>query len=138
MAEVGEQRSGESEPAGERELTLIERIRERRAQHKERSRIVRGLYLVAGFTVLLAGIVMTGPVPGPGIVVIPIGLGMLALEFVWAERLLEKAIDHADAAKRRASETTTTQKILSGLAIAFGIAAFVTAAAMWDIPLLPV
>ena len=138
MAEVGEERHSQSEPAEERELTLIERIRDRRAQHKERSKIIRGLYLVAGFTVLLTGIVMTGPVPGPGIVVIPIGLGMLALEFVWAERLLETAIDRADAAKRRASETTTTQRILSGLAIACGIGAFVALAIMYDIPLLPV
>ena len=117
---------------------LVERIREQRAQHKERSKIVRGLYLTAGFTVLLAGIVMTGPVPGPGILVIPIGLAMLALEFVWAERLLEKAVERSDAARQKAADATRTQRILSGLAIACGIAAFVVAAILWDIPLLPV
>ena len=129
---------GGQEQSGERGQGLIERIREQRERHKGRSKVIRGLYLVAGFTVLLAGIVMTGPVPGPGILVIPIGLAMLALEFVWAEHLLEKAMDRAEAAKRKAADTTRVQRILSGLAIACGIGAFVAAAVMWDIPLLPV
>ena len=42
---------------------------------------------VAGGTVLLIGIVMIF-LPGPSIVVIPIGLAILALEFPWAKRLL--------------------------------------------------
>ena len=46
-----------------------------------------------GFFIVLAGIVMSGPgVPGPGILVILIGLSFLALEFDWAERWLERAI----------------------------------------------
>ena len=53
------------ESRGDEVPSVIERVREQRRLHKERSRIFRGLYLVAGFTVLLAGIVMTGPVPGP-------------------------------------------------------------------------
>ena len=44
---------------------------------------------VVGFTVLLIGIAMI-VLPGPAIVVIPIGLGILATEFVWARRLLRK------------------------------------------------
>ena len=44
---------------------------------------------VVGFTVLLIGVVMFFT-PGPAIVVIPIGLGILATEFLWARRLLKK------------------------------------------------
>ncbi len=44
---------------------------------------------IIGFTVLLIGIAMI-ILPGPAIVVIPIGLGILASEFVWARRLLRK------------------------------------------------
>ena len=44
---------------------------------------------VIGFTVLLIGIVMI-VLPGPAIVVIPIGLAILATEFVWAKVLLDK------------------------------------------------
>ena len=38
----------------------------------------------------------------------------------------------------RAENTSTTQRVLAGLATAVAIAAFVVAAIRWDIPLLPV
>jgi hypothetical protein len=37
--------------------------------------------------------------PGPGIVVILLGLAILATEYVWAERLLRKARDKFEVAK---------------------------------------
>ncbi|RLA09079.1 MAG: hypothetical protein DRQ51_00400 [Gammaproteobacteria bacterium] len=57
------------------------------------------IILIVGSTITLIGIVML-VTPGPAIVVIPIGLGILAIEFVWARNLLkkfkEKAIDARD------------------------------------------
>jgi uncharacterized protein (TIGR02611 family) len=50
----------------------------------------RAAVAVIGFTVLLIGVAMV-VLPGPAIVVIPLGLGILATEFVWARRLLKKA-----------------------------------------------
>ena len=51
---------------------------------------VRRVFLIiAGFTLLLVGIVML-VTPGPGMVVILLGLGLLAAEFVWARRLIER------------------------------------------------
>ena len=47
----------------------------------------RLIKIVVGFTVLLAGAVML-VTPGPGWVVIALGLAILAAEFVWARRLL--------------------------------------------------
>jgi tellurite resistance protein TerC len=47
----------------------------------------RLVILVLGTTVLLIGVVMI-VLPGPAIVVIPLGLGILAVEFVWARRWL--------------------------------------------------
>jgi uncharacterized protein (TIGR02611 family) len=44
---------------------------------------------VVGFTLLLAGIVML-VTPGPGWLVILLGLSALAAEFVWARRLLDR------------------------------------------------
>jgi hypothetical protein len=32
--------------------------------------------------------------PGPAVVVIPIGLGILATEFIWAKRLLHRVKQH--------------------------------------------
>lgn len=46
--------------------------------------------VVTGFTILLAGIAMI-VLPGPAIIVIPAGLGILATEFIWARRLLKMA-----------------------------------------------
>lgn len=43
---------------------------------------------VTGFTVLVVGIAMI-VLPGPAIIVIPVGLGILATEFIWARRLLQ-------------------------------------------------
>jgi uncharacterized protein (TIGR02611 family) len=44
---------------------------------------------IAGFGVLLLGLVLVFvPVPGTSIVVIPLGLAILAKEFVWAKRTL--------------------------------------------------
>ena len=45
--------------------------------------------IVAGFTLLAAGAVML-VTPGPGWLAIFLGLGLLAAEFVWARRLMER------------------------------------------------
>jgi multidrug efflux pump subunit AcrB len=42
-----------------------------------------------GFTVLLIGVALL-VLPGPAVVVVPIGLAILATEFVWAGRLLNR------------------------------------------------
>ena len=50
----------------------------------------RVIIFVLGMSVLLVGIIMTVPfVPGPGIIVIPLALAILATEFVWARRILD-------------------------------------------------
>jgi uncharacterized protein (TIGR02611 family) len=53
----------------------------------------RLIITVIGFTVVAMGIAMM-VLPGPAIVVIPIGLGVLATEYVWARRLLKHAKSH--------------------------------------------
>jgi len=45
---------------------------------------------VIGATVLLGGLALL-VLPGPAFVVIPIGLGILAIEFEWARRWLRRA-----------------------------------------------
>ena len=49
----------------------------------------RMLKVVFGFTLLLIGILML-ITPGPGWLVIALALGVLAAEFVWARRLLDR------------------------------------------------
>jgi len=60
----------------------------------------RAIKIVVGFTVLLAGLAMT-VLPGPAIVVIPAGLAILATEFLWARRLLERIKQGASNAFNR-------------------------------------
>jgi uncharacterized protein (TIGR02611 family) len=50
----------------------------------------RVIVAVIGGTVLAFGMAMI-VLPGPAIIVIPLGLGILATEFVWARTLLHKA-----------------------------------------------
>ena len=45
--------------------------------------------ILAGFTLLALGVVMI-VTPGPGWLVIFLGLTLLAAEFVWARRLMER------------------------------------------------
>jgi hypothetical protein len=56
---------------------------------------------VVGLTVLLVGVALL-VLPGPAFVVIPIGLGILAIEFEWARRLLRRARRLYEAAAPRA------------------------------------
>ncbi len=116
--------------------SLVERLRAQRERHLERSRIVRFGFVIAGFTVLLAGIAML-LLPGPAFVVIPIGLAILSLEFAWAGRLLEKALEQAEKAQQSAKETTRAQRIAVGIAIALAIAAAIVASILWEIPVVP-
>lgn len=52
-------------------------------------RIRRIVIAIVGTTVVLIGIALL-VLPGPAFLVIPLGLGILATEFVWARRLLQK------------------------------------------------
>ena len=115
---------------------LIEKLEARRATHRERGRLFRIGFGIVGMLVLLGGLIML-VTPGPAFVLIPIGLAMLSLEFVWAERLLEKSLEQAQIAQEKAAQTTRTQRILVAIATVLAIAAAVLAVLWWDIPLLP-
>lgn len=58
----------------------------------------RLIVAVVGFTVLLAGVAML-VLPGPAFIVIPLGLAILATEFVWARNLLKKVKEKIRATK---------------------------------------
>jgi tellurite resistance protein TerC len=59
----------------------------------------RAIILVVGLTLLLAGVVML-VTPGPGWLLIFAGLSVLAIEFVWARRLLKKMKEKGGEVKR--------------------------------------
>ncbi len=118
---------------------LIRKLRERKVRHKQRHIVHRAGVVLLGCLLVLAGIVMSGPgVPGPGIATILVGLGLLALEFERAERLLERAVVWGERAAQRAERTSPRQRVAAGIAGALALGAFAAAAILWDIPLMPV
>ena len=89
---------------------LIERLELRRAVHRERHPLFRIAFGIGGVIVTLAGVIML-VTPGPAFVLIPIGLAMLSMEFVWAERLLVMSLEQAAVAQDMAAHTTRTQRL---------------------------
>lgn len=69
--------------------------------------LVRRLIVgVIGGTVLLIGIALM-VLPGPAFVVIPLGLAILATEFVWARRWLQKARSLVTVGKKPARQPSS-------------------------------
>lgn len=82
----------------------------------ERRRRMKGLYsvlerlpfrtatrivvLILGISVILVGVPLL-VLPGPGLVTIVIGIGILATQFLWARRLLRKLRQKVDEAGTR-------------------------------------
>jgi uncharacterized protein (TIGR02611 family) len=56
--------------------------------------IKKFIIFVIGITVILIGVVMI-VLPGPAIIIIPAGLAILATEFLWARKLLNKMKEQA-------------------------------------------
>ncbi len=75
---------------------------------------------VAGFAVLIAGGVMM-VTPGPGVLVIVLGLAILATEWAWAERMLDKAKESGKVVLDQAT-ASPTRIVLSVLLTLGGIA----------------
>jgi uncharacterized protein (TIGR02611 family) len=53
---------------------------------------------VIGFTILIIGLMLL-VLPGPAFIVIPIGLAILATEFLWARKILDKVKEKIKAGK---------------------------------------
>jgi uncharacterized protein (TIGR02611 family) len=114
----------------------LERLRAQRARHLDRSRFYRVPFALAGFTVVLVGLAML-VLPGPGLLVIAIGLGMLALEFAWAERVLERTLDRMSATSSRVRRLGRLEKTVSLAASLATVGALLAAALYFDVPFLP-
>ncbi|MDP1819258.1 MAG: PGPGW domain-containing protein [Acidimicrobiales bacterium] len=64
----------------------------------------RIVVLVIGLALVVGGIVLL-VLPGPGLLLIIAGLAVLASEFAWAERLLDRAKEQANKAKDKAQKS---------------------------------
>jgi uncharacterized protein (TIGR02611 family) len=82
-------------PGGGRYTAPAEPARDRREAHSAGllvngfRHVKRVVVMIVGGLVLLAGVIML-VTPGPGLVGIALGLGILSTEFAWARRLLHR------------------------------------------------
>jgi CHASE2 domain-containing sensor protein len=81
------------------EHRIILGLRVRRERHTQRHLALRAAVILGAFALLLIGALLL-VLPGPGIPLIGAALAALALEFVWAERLLAYTLRKAERAKR--------------------------------------
>ena len=101
-------------------------LRDRRERHQRRPLLVRIGVAVGGFAALAAGVLLL-VLPGPGIPLVAVGLGLLALEFRWAESALRRT--------RRVVPKTRNRR-LAGLAGMVAAATLATVGlAVWGFPL---
>lgn len=79
----------------------------RRLAHLTYRAARRIVVAVVGVTVVLIGVIML-LTPGPGLVVIPLGLAILSLEFAWAKlwlkRVRERISEHSSGRRARRAE----------------------------------
>jgi uncharacterized protein (TIGR02611 family) len=120
------------------EKSRIERLRERKERHKQRGKIYRALWVLLGGLVILAGLALSLPgVPGPGLVLVAVGLAMLALEFDRAERLLEKVLLRLERFSERAQRASRRHKVVAAALVGGAVAVAIAAVVIWGIPFVP-
>ena len=122
--------------AGSRRERTMARVRERKEAHKRRGRIYRITFAVLGTALILLGLVLV-PLPGPGWLIVAIGVGMLALEFDRAERLLERILQKLETVADAATDAPLWQKVLGASLTGLMTAGCIAAVLLWDVPYLP-
>lgn len=91
---------------------------------------------VAGFALVALGLVLV-PLPGPGWLIVALGLGLLALEFDRAERLLITILDRLERIAEGAAASGRVARAVMVAATVAGLAATVAVVVLWDVPYLP-
>ena len=118
-----------------RERTMA-RVRERKEAHKLRGRAYRITFAVVGTALILLGLVLV-PLPGPGWLIVAIGVGMLALEFDRAERMLERILEKLESVADVATDAPLWQKVLGVSLTVLATAGSIAALLLWDVPYFP-
>jgi len=98
----------------------IRKLYRRRQAYQRRGIVYRTVWVAAGFTAVIAGLLML-IFPGPAFIVIPLGLAMLSFQFAWAQRVLDVGVTRGMELSRRVEQVDRRQKLYG--AIAVGLAA---------------
>ncbi|MGH3105513.1 MAG: PGPGW domain-containing protein [Gaiellaceae bacterium] len=116
----------------------MERVRERKERHKQRGKLYRAAFVIVGALLILAGVALSLPgVPGPGLIVIAVGLGILALEFDRAERLLERLLERLERMSDQTSRAPAWLRTLGFLALVLLAVGSIAVVVFLDISFFP-
>jgi uncharacterized protein (TIGR02611 family) len=118
--------------------SLVEKVRERKEEHKQRGKLYRFAVAFGGVLLVLLGLALSLPgVPGPGLLIVAAGVAVLALEFDRAERLLERILVRVERVSDQAKRASPLQKALVATGVVLAAAAAVVAVVALDVPLTP-
>ena len=93
-------------------------FREETREAARRGVVTRLLRMTAGTLVTILGVIMM-PLPGPGLLIVAIGLGILSRDVAWADRLLQivrkRLPSDSDGRLPRSSIVTMMVMALAGI-----------------------
>ena len=114
----------------------MEKVRAGKERHRRRGRVYRVSFATVGFTLIALGLLLV-PLPGPGWLVVALGLGMLALEFDRAERLLDRILHNLERVTEEAVGGSRLRAAVLVVVVVGAVAVSITAAVLWEVPALP-
>ncbi|MEC7427431.1 MAG: PGPGW domain-containing protein [Actinomycetota bacterium] len=98
--------------------------REETREEARRGVATRLLRMTSGSLVTIIGVIMM-PLPGPGLLVVAVGLGILSRDVAWADRLLQivrkRLPSDSDGRLPRSSIVTMTVMALAGIAFSIWV-----------------
>ena len=118
-------------------LPKPEDLRARKERHKQRGKVYRVVVGDVRVRRRRARVSRSSRCPGPGWLVVALGLAMLALEFDRAERLLEKILVRLDKLAEQASEASPLVKGLSIALTVVGLVGSIAVVVLFDVPYFP-
>jgi uncharacterized protein (TIGR02611 family) len=117
---------------------LRHRVRARHAAFRERIRRRRKAYLVyrvfigvVGTAIVLGGLLLL-PLPGPGWLIVFLGLGLMATEFHWAHRLLRFTRDTLTAWTQWLKRQSAVVRASIGVGTLALVGALIAAYLVWQ------
>ena len=98
--------------------------REETREEARRGGVTRLLRMTSGALVTIIGVIMM-PLPGPGLLIVAVGLGILSRDVAWADRLLQivrkRLPSDSDGRLPRSSIVTMTVLALAGVAFSIWV-----------------
>ena len=96
--------------------------REETREEARRGVVTRLLRMTSGSLVTIIGVIMM-PLPGPGLLIVAVGLGILSRDVAWADRLLQIVRKRlpSDSDGRLPRSSIVTMTVLAFAGVAFSI-----------------